>query len=492
MKKDNYQLPIIGCQSVCKQYGRGVALHEVSFKVARGETFGIIGPDGAGKTSLFRILTTLMLPDAGKATVLGEDTVADYADIRRRIGYMPGKFSLYQDLTVEENLRFYATLFGTTIEANYDLIRDIYVQIEPFKKRRAGKLSGGMKQKLALCCALIHKPEILFLDEPTTGVDPVSRHELWDMLGKLKRQGITIVASTAYMDEARRCDRLALLMHGEIQGIDTPEAILNRFADILTPEGLTPNRPMEEDEPAIDVTELTKSFGSFTAVDHISFHVRKGEIFGFLGANGAGKTTAMRMLTGLSLPTSGKAVVAGSDVSTQSEEINKHIGYMSQKFSLYDDLTVAENIRLFAGIYGMKSVDIARHTDEVLASLGFMDEKNALVKSLPVGWKQKLAFSVSIFHEPKIVFLDEPTGGVDPATRRQFWELIYEAAARGITVFVTTHYMDEAEYCDRISMMVDGKIKAMDTPAALKRQYGAENMDEVFQQIARSATRTSD
>jgi ABC-2 type transport system ATP-binding protein len=460
--------------------------------VAKGETFGLIGPDGAGKTSLFRILTTLMLPDGGQAAVLGEDTRTAYADIRRRIGYMPGKFSLYQDLTVEENLRFYATLFGTTIEANYDLIRDIYVQIAPFKKRRAGKLSGGMKQKLALCCALIHKPEILFLDEPTTGVDPVSRHELWDMLGKLKQQGITIVVSTAYMDEARRCDRVAFLMRGELQGIDTPAAILTRFADILTPEGLAQNRPLEEDEPAIDVTELTKAFGAFTAVDHISFRVRKGEVFGFLGANGAGKTTAMRMLAGLSLPTSGKAIVGGYDVSTQSEEVKKHIGYMSQKFSLYDDLTVAENIRLFAGIYGMKSADITRHTDEVLASLGFMNEKNALVKSLPVGWKQKLAFSVSIFHEPKIVFLDEPTGGVDPATRRQFWELIYEAASRGITVFVTTHYMDEAEYCDRISMMVDGKIKAMDTPAALKRQYQAENMDEVFQQIARSATRTSD
>ncbi|MDR0891626.1 MAG: ATP-binding cassette domain-containing protein [Mediterranea sp.] len=484
--------PIIIARHIGKSYGKLQALRDVSFTVRRGETFGLIGPDGAGKTSLFRILATLTLPDDGQATLLDKDTRADYASIRRRIGYMPGRFSLYPDLTVEENLRFYATLFGTSIEESYDLIRDIYTQIEPFRKRRAGKLSGGMKQKLALCCALVHKPEILLLDEPTTGVDPVSRGELWEMLGNLRRQGVTIVASTAYMDEARRCDRIAFLMHGEVQGIDTPEAILTRFADILTPRGLTPNRPMEQDNPAIEVTELTKTFGSFTAVDHLSFSVRQGEIFGFLGANGAGKTTAMRMLTGLSLPTSGKATVGGYDVGTQSEEIKRHIGYMSQKFSLYDDLTVAENIRLFAGIYGMKPTDIARHTDEVLATLGFTGEKHSLVRSLPAGWKQKLAFSVSIFHEPKIVFLDEPTGGVDPATRRQFWELIYKAAARGITIFVTTHYMDEAEYCDRVSMMVDGQIKALDTPAALKRRYHAANMDEVFREIARGATRKSD
>ncbi|MDR0896011.1 MAG: ATP-binding cassette domain-containing protein [Prevotellaceae bacterium] len=484
--------PVITAHSLRKEYGSLSALQDVSFSIHEGEIFGIIGPDGAGKTSLFRMLTTLMLPDAGQVTVLGLDVKRDYRAIRSRIGYMPGRFSLYQDLTVEENLHFYATLFGVEMKESYELIRDIYVQIEPFRTRRAGKLSGGMKQKLALCCALIHKPEILFLDEPTTGVDPVSRHELWEMLGDLKRRGITIVASTAYMDEARRCDRIAFLESGKIRGIDTPDTILRQYADILTPSGPTHSGAPKEDEYAIEVAELTKTFGTFTAVDHISFRVRKGEIFGFLGANGAGKTTAMRMLTGLSIPTSGRATVDGYDVYTHSEEIKRHIGYMSQKFSLYDDLTVAENIRLFAGIYGMTHADIARHTDEVLRSLGFSDKKNALVKSLPIGWKQKLAFSVSIFHNPAIVFLDEPTGGVDPATRRQFWELIYQAAARGITLFVTTHYMDEAEYCDRISMMVDGKIRAIDTPAALKQQYDAADMDEVFRKLARHATRKSD
>lgn len=242
----------------------------------------------------------------------------------------------------------------------------------------------------------------------------------------------------------------------------------------------------------IETDQLTKCFGSFTAVDHISFTVGEGEIFGFLGANGAGKTTAMRMLCGLSTPTSGMGKVAGFDIYKETEQIKRHIGYMSQKFSLYEDLKVWENIRLFAGIYGMAEDEIARKTDELLERIGLSAERDTLVKSLPLGWKQKLAFSVSIFHEPKIVFLDEPTGGVDPATRRQFWELIYQAADRGITVFVTTHFMDEAEYCDRISIMVDGVIRALDTPDELKRQFKVATMDDVFQQLAREAVRTAD
>jgi ABC-2 type transport system ATP-binding protein len=239
----------------------------------------------------------------------------------------------------------------------------------------------------------------------------------------------------------------------------------------------------------IHTENLTKKFGDFTAVDNISFSVNKGEIFGFLGANGAGKTTAMRMLCGLSKPTSGKGFVAGFDILSQSEQVKKNIGYMSQKFSLYEDLKVWENLRLFGGIYGMNKKDIATKSDQILHELGFEKERETLVKSLPLGWKQKLSFSVSIFHEPKIVFLDEPTGGVDPATRRQFWELIYDAADRGITVFVTTHYMDEAEYCDRLSIMVDGRIEALDSPKNLRNQYNAKDMYDVFYQIARTATR---
>ncbi|MPM02081.1 putative multidrug ABC transporter ATP-binding protein YbhF [bioreactor metagenome] len=238
--------------------------------------------------------------------------------------------------------------------------------------------------------------------------------------------------------------------------------------------------------------QLTKKFGSFTAVDHISFGVSKGEIFGFLGANGAGKTTAMRMLCGLSKPTSGTGLVAGFDIARESEKVKKNIGYMSQKFALYEDLKVWENIRLYAGIYGVSGREIAPRTDEMLASIDFASEKNTLVKSLPLGWKQKLAFSISIFHRPQIVFLDEPTSGVDPVVRRQFWEMIYKAADAGITVFVTTHYLDEAEYCNRVSIMVDGKIEALDTPMNMKKQFGTDNMEEVFHRIARGASRKAD
>lgn len=483
----------IEVKNISKSYGRVMALDDVSFSVRKGEVFGLIGPDGAGKTSMFRILCSLLLPDAGTASVDGFDVVGQMRDVRCRVGYMPGKFSLYQDLTVEENLQFFATLFGTTIDEGYDSIKAIYQQIERFKDRRAGALSGGMKQKLALSCALVHQPSVLFLDEPTTGVDPVSRKELWEMLGMLKERDITIVASTPYLDEVRRCERVAFLDHGKVRVIGTPEAILTEFSEVFNPASLTPNNVQNgaasKEGNIIEVEHLVKAFGSFHAVDDISFSVKKGEIFGFLGANGAGKTTAMHMLTGLNQPTSGTGRVVGYDIRTEYEQIKRHIGYMSQRFSLYEDLTVAENIRLFAGIYGMKDDEIRRKTDELLRQLKFEDHKNDLVASLPLGWKQKLAFSVAIFHEPGVVFLDEPTGGVDPATRRQFWELIYDAARRGITVFVTTHYMDEAEYCDRISIMVDGKIKAIGTPDELKKEFNQPDMDHVFTYLARQATR---
>ncbi|MGP1435543.1 MAG: ATP-binding cassette domain-containing protein [Phocaeicola sp.] len=483
----------IEVNSVSKHYGKNIVLNNVSFSVNKGEVFGLIGPDGAGKTTLFRIMATLLLSETGSVAVDGFDVVKQMKEIRRRVGYMPGKFPLYQDLTVEENLKFFATLFNTTIEEGYDVIKAIYSQIEPFKGRKAGALSGGMKQKLALSCALVHQPSVLFLDEPTTGVDPVSRKEFWEMLASLKERGITIVVATPYIDEIRRCDSVAFLHKGKIQGIGTANEILIRFADIFNPPMLEHigGRKNVNDE-VIHVEHLTKAFGNFYAVDDISFSVKRGEIFGFLGANGAGKTTVMHMLTGLNQPTGGHGVVAGYDISTQYEEIKKHIGYMSQKFSLYEDLTVKENIRLFAGIYGMRDDEIACKTEELLVRLKFVEHKDTIVKSLPLGWKQKLAFSVSIFHEPSVVFLDEPTGGVDPATRRQFWELIYDAAAKGITVFVTTHYMDEAEYCDRISIMVDGRIRAIGTPAELKRKFNLPDMDHVFTYLARQATRKSD
>lgn len=485
----------IEVNSISKHYGKVQALCDVSFSVGKGEVFGLIGPDGAGKTSMYRILCSLLLPDAGTATVDGYDVVSQMKEIRKRVGYMPGKFSLYQDLTIEENLKFFATLFNTTVEENYDSIKAIYSQLERFKNRKAGALSGGMKQKLALCCALVHQPSVLFLDEPTTGVDPVSRTEFWEILAQLKARDITIVASTPYLNEVRSCERVAFLSEGIIRGIGTPEEILTEFRDVFNPPSIEhegSNKVGNEAENVIEVEHLVKAFGTFRAVDDISFTVKKGEIFGFLGANGAGKTTAMHMLTGLNQPTSGTGRVVGFDIRTEYEQIKKHIGYMSQKFSLYEDLTVAENISLFAGIYGMQDDEIRHKTDALLQRLNFAEYRNTLVSNLPLGWKQKLAFSVSIFHEPGVVFLDEPTGGVDPATRRQFWELIYDAAERGITVFVTTHYMDEAEYCDRISIMVDGKIKALGTPDELKRSLNQPDMNHVFTYLARQATRSSD
>ena len=485
----------IEVNNISKHYGKVQALRNVSFSVNKGEVFGVIGPDGAGKTSMYRILCSLLLPELGTAEIDGFDVVRQMNEIRKRVGYMPGKFSLYQDLTVEENLHFFATLFNTTVEENYDSIKTFYSQIEQFKDRKAGALSGGMKQKLALCCALVHQPSVLFLDEPTTGVDPVSRKDFWEILSQLKERNITIVASTPYLDEVKKCERVVFLSEGIIKGIGTPEEILTEFRDIFNPPGIEHRESYNinnTSENVIEVEHLVKAFGTFHAVDDISFTVKKGEIFGFLGANGAGKTTAMHMLTGLNQPTSGTGRVVGFDIRTEYEQIKKHIGYMSQKFSLYEDLTVAENISLFAGIYGMTDKEIRRKTDRLLQKLDFSEHRNTLVASLPLGWKQKLAFSVSIFHEPGVVFLDEPTGGVDPATRRQFWELIYDAAKQGITVFVTTHYMDEAEYCDRISIMVDGKIKALGTPNELKQKLNQPDMDHVFTYLARQATRSSD
>lgn len=481
---------LLRLEGVSKRYGSGVqAVADVSWAMRPGEIFGLIGPDGAGKTTLFRLMASLLLPDKGRIFLQGHDVASQWRYVRRHVGYMPGRFSLYPDLSVEENLHFFASLFGASFDDNKDLIYDLYVQLEPFRRRRAGQLSGGMKQKLALCCALIHRPKLLLLDEPTTGVDAVSRAEFWTLLQRFAAEGIGMVVATPYLDEIRRCHRMAFMQAGRVVDVGEPEEMLRRHADVLCPPPLTRKAAGSSHDAVIEVENLTKCFGDFTAVDHISLSVRRGEIFGFLGANGAGKTTAMRMLSGLLKPTDGRGRVVGCDICREQEHIKRHIGYMSQRFSLYDDLTVAENLRLFGGIYGVSAANIKSRSSHLLHDLGLWDERHTLVSQLPLGWKQKLAFAAAMLHEPELVFLDEPTGGVDPATRRRFWEYIYQAADRGITIFVTTHYMDEAAYCNRVSIMVDGAIRALDTPEGLKRRFGAANMDEVFRQLARGAQR---
>ncbi len=496
----------ITINNVSKSYGSVKALDDVSLSVEQGEIVGLIGPDGAGKTTLFRILATLLLPDKGTATVAGNDVEQARRLVRASIGYMPGRFALYPDLSIRENIEFYASVFGVPVKKGYELIAPVYEQIAPFAKRPAGKLSGGMKQKLALCCALIHRPKVLLLDEPTTGVDAVSRQEFWDLLYDLRSQGIVILASTPYMDEAHRCQRVALINQGRIMETDTPDNLLithqcptveDVFIKLMgeqspaTPPSLVGRVPCGSPQgPSISVQGLTKRFGDFTAVDQISFSVAKGEIFGFLGANGAGKTTAMRMLTGLSNPSEGSGQVADCDIITQGELIKRKIGYMSQRFSLYDDLSVWQNIQFFGGIYGMRPNDIERNGRRLLEELRFYHRRNEKVADIPLGWKQKLAFAVAMLHDPSIVFLDEPTGGVDPVVRRQFWDLIRSAAARGVTIFVTTHYMDEAELCDRVSIMVDGRIAAIGTPAQLKTQFNASTMQQVFYLLAREGQRS--
>lgn len=482
-------MSVLTLSHVSRRYGDVTAVADVTLSVNEGEIFGLIGPDGSGKTSLFRMMATLLLPDEGTVSIAGHDCRTEMSAVRRIVGYMPGRFSLYEDLTVAENLDFFASIFGTTVQAGYDSIRAIYSQIERFADRRAGALSGGMKQKLALSCALIHQPRILLLDEPTTGVDPVSRKELWDMLETLRERRITIVAATPYLDEIRRFDRVAYLSQGQVAGVGTPAEILGRFSDVFAPGAPAAAPHTRTPDHVIEVEHLVKAFGTFRAVDDISFTVSRGEIFGFLGANGAGKTTAMHILTGLNQPTSGRGYIMGYDMATEYEQIKKHIGYMSQRFSLYEDLTVSENLRLFGGIYGMTGKQISAKTQAVLSHLGMEAYADTIVRAIPLGWKQKLAFSAAIFHEPGIVFLDEPTGGVDATTRRQFWQLIHQAAQRGITVFVTTHYMDEAEYCDRISIMVDGKISAIGTPQQLIHTYRQADMDGVFTYLARQSRR---
>lgn len=557
LHKKEKHLPAIIASGLTKTFGDLTAVNDLELEVFPGEIFGLVGPDGAGKSTSLRMLATIMDPDSGSATMAGFDTITESAAVKDHLAYMSQKFGLYPDLTVAENIDFYADLYGMSRKGRAERVGELldFSNMRPFINRRGGNLSGGMKQKLQLVCALIHTPNILLLDEPTNGVDPVSRRDFWRILGKLREDDVAVLVTTAYLDEAERCDRVGLIDQGRLLAVGTPAEIkklmdgsllairsdhareivsllltqsfsksVNLFGDTIhlvcddpgaTEEQVTrllaennldvqqiiEIEPSLEDvfvsllggksknirevsahptfapaqtkkeTPAVEVELLTRRFGTFTAVDGVTFRVKRGEIFGFLGPNGAGKSTTIRMLCGLLEPSSGSGRVGGYDIETQAEQIKVNIGYMSQKFSLYDDLTVEENIDFYGGIYGLRGRRFEERKTWALSMADLTEHRRNLTRTLSGGWKQRLALACAILHEPPIIFLDEPTSGVDPISRRRFWDLIYSMAEQGITVFVTTHYMEEAEYCDRIALIYNGEMIATGSPMELKTRF---------------------
>ncbi len=560
--------PIIRVEGVSKFYKKLRAVDDVSLVVQPGQIFGLIGPDGAGKSTLIHIISGVLGTKQGAVTVLGCNVLTDPERIKTSIGLLPQGLgmSLAQELSVEENVDYFAAINLLSREQR-DTRKKLLLDatgLDPFRDRPAKNLSGGMKQKLALVCTLIHEPPLVFLDEPTTGVDPISRRDIWTVVNDMvKQRGLTVFLTTSYMDEAARCHEILMMHGGEIIERGPPESfpakldgkfsqvsvatieeqqralkVIKEMDDVrmaypmgdainviskkdgpeqiatyvrahgATIEGAKVDTPGIEDvflskiasgregideaafeeffgtqaghapenrDVMIRTEELTKRFGAFTAVDRVSLDVRHGEIFGFLGPNGAGKTTTIKMLCGLYPPTDGKGFIAGLDLFRQQFEIKKSIGYMSQKFSLYRDLTVEENIELYGGIYGVPRDELPHRRDLILRIADLAGQGDAVTGDLPMGIKQRLALGCAIIHKPEVIFLDEPTSGVDPIARRQFWDIIYLLSRRmGVTVLVTTHYMDEAEHCDRLSLMTRGKLVALGAPDELKGQVTAQ------------------
>lgn len=486
------------------RHGRTTALDGVALDVPRGGLVGLIGPDGAGKSTLLALVAGAKAIQQGSVEVLGGD-LADPAWRRRicaRIAYQPQGLgrNLYATLTAEENLQFFARLFGHSPgerRRRIDALAEA-TGLRPFLDRPVGKLSGGMRQKLGLCCALIHDPDLLILDEPTTGIDPLARARFWELIGRIRaaRPGMSVLVATAYMDEAARFDSLTALHEGRILAQGTPGALLERtgraslesaYAALLPGDGSPPPAPVAArpatatDAIAIEARGLTLRFGDFTAVDHVDFRIRRGEIFGFLGSNGCGKTTVMKMLTGLLPASEGEASLFGRPVDPRDEAVRRRIGYMSQTFSLYGELTVLQNLELHARLFHVPPTEVADRVAETVSRFGLGPSRDALPRDLPIGIRQRLSLAVAMVHRPELLILDEPTSGVDPLTRARFWDLMVDLVRRDrVTVFVSTHLMSEAERCDRVSLMHAGRLLDGGTPPELMARHGATTLEGAF------------
>lgn len=489
---------------VSLRYGRTTALEDITLQLPAGCMVGLIGPDGVGKSSLLALIAGVRLIQSGSVNVLGLDLSSRHSRTRLcpRIAYMPQGLgrNLYPTLSIRENVDFFGRLFGYNQTQRQARIAELLAStgLTPFADRPAAKLSGGMKQKLALCCALIHDPDLLILDEPTTGVDPLSRRQFWQLIRRIRdrRPGMSVVVSTAYLEEAVSFDWLVAMDGGRVLATGQPPEFLARtattslesaFIALMNPEKrqirraleISPRSPRHGSSPAIVAEGLTKRFGDFTAVDNVSFHIERGEIYGFLGSNGCGKTTTMKMLTGLLPASEGEARLFGQPAKTPDLETRKRVGYMSQSFSLYTELTVIQNLELHARLFHLP--DIPQRLAEILSRFELGAYLEVLASELPLGIRQRLSLAVAVIHEPEMLILDEPTSGVDPVGRDQFWELLlYLAREKGVTIFISTHFMNEAARCDRIALMHAGRVLASDTPAALIKAKGCATLEETF------------